>query len=151
MDPISLSAPRILSRRPRRDRPTPGAHCLNGPNEGAAVDAVAITNDMVWRFPLAAGFGQLTQSIGRAVRARASSPAQPFGTRPILFGGFAPLPVGHAAKGWPSSIADSLFRFATGAQGRWLVKLVLEGGVPRLPNVRRRFAPSALAGSVIDY
>jgi hypothetical protein len=48
------------SDEPLWDRAIPYAHGCKAPNESAAIDAIAITNDIAWWFTPAAGFGQLT-------------------------------------------------------------------------------------------
>jgi hypothetical protein len=40
-----------------RDRPIPYAHGSKTPDEGATIRAIAITNDILWRFIPTAGFG----------------------------------------------------------------------------------------------
>jgi hypothetical protein len=43
-------------------RAVPYAHGCEAPNEGVAIGAIAISNEMAWRFIPAAGFGQLTSN-----------------------------------------------------------------------------------------
>ena len=47
----------ILPGRPSRSRPIPYAHGSKTPDEGTAVRAIAITNDVLWRFAPTASFG----------------------------------------------------------------------------------------------
>jgi len=53
-EPFGVS---ILPGRPSRNRPIPYAHGSNMPDEGTAVRAIAITNDILWRFAPTESFG----------------------------------------------------------------------------------------------
>ena len=50
----------VLPWRPSRDRSIPDAHRAKAPAECVAIRAVAIANDIAWRFRPAPGLGQLT-------------------------------------------------------------------------------------------
>jgi hypothetical protein len=56
-EPLRIS---VLPWRPRRNRPIPYAHCSETPDEGIAVDAIAIANNISWRLLPAVGLGELT-------------------------------------------------------------------------------------------
>jgi hypothetical protein len=47
-------------RRPRRDRSVANAHGPDAPDEGSAIRAVAVADQVAWRLVPAAGLGQLT-------------------------------------------------------------------------------------------
>jgi hypothetical protein len=53
-EPFGVS---ILPGRPSRNRLIPYAHGSKTPDEGTPVRAIAITNDILWRFAPTARFG----------------------------------------------------------------------------------------------
>ena len=55
--PLRIS---VLPRRPRRDRSVANAHGPDAPDEGSAIRAVAVADQVAWRLVPAAGLGQLT-------------------------------------------------------------------------------------------
>ena len=55
--PLRIS---ILPRRPRGDRSVANAHGPDAPDDGSAIRAVAVADQVAWRLVLAAGLGQLT-------------------------------------------------------------------------------------------
>ena len=71
-DPLRIS---ILPWRPRRDRSIPYPHRGEAPDEGLAVSAISIANDIPRRFSPAAGFGQLARKLatGTSQRPRTKS------------------------------------------------------------------------------
>jgi hypothetical protein len=50
----------VLPRRSWCDRPIPYAHCSKTPDEGIAIDAIPISNDISWRLLPAIGLRELT-------------------------------------------------------------------------------------------
>ena len=56
----------ILPGRSSRYRAIAYAHGCEAPHEDVTIGAIAITNDVAWRFTPAAGFGQLTSNPFRA-------------------------------------------------------------------------------------
>src|SRR5215469_14557547 len=58
-DPLRIS---ILPWRPRRDRSIPYAHRGKAPDEGVAISAISIPNDIPRRFSPTAGFSQLERN-----------------------------------------------------------------------------------------
>jgi hypothetical protein len=56
-EPLRIS---VLPWRPRRNRPIPYAHCSKTSDEGIAIDAIPIANDISWRLLPAVGLGALT-------------------------------------------------------------------------------------------
>jgi hypothetical protein len=55
--PLRIS---VLPRRPRRDRSVANAHGPDAPDEGSAIRALAVADQVAWRLVPAAGLGQLT-------------------------------------------------------------------------------------------
>ena len=55
--PLRIS---VLPRRPRRDRSVANAHGPDAPDEGSAIRAVAVADQVGWSLVPAAGLGQLT-------------------------------------------------------------------------------------------
>src|SRR6516225_8447134 len=58
-DPLRIC---ILPWRPRRDRSIPYAHCGNASDEGVAVSAISISNDVPGRFSPTASFRKLARN-----------------------------------------------------------------------------------------